>query len=146
MTTELAINVIKNTKKIKVNEAGEYLVLNFDDQEFIPRLMALINDVENMAQNGIAQEAELNAMSETNEKEFYSKITAKANYDLKVCRELKEKIDATFQDEVCRKVFGNIVPSVALYAEFFAQLKTVIIGFAEESKNKIRKHTEKYHE
>lgn len=144
MNNELALVITRGAKRIKVNENGEYITLNFDDQAFLPRFLNLLQEVENMAAEGEAKEAELQAMAESNDKELFAKISAKANYDLQLCRELGAKIDAAFNDAVCRKVFGDIVPSVTLYAEFFAQLKTMIEGFANESKTKMQKYTEKY--
>lgn len=146
MNTELAIMLQRGEKRIKVNEAGEYITLNFDDQSFVPRLLNLMQEVEQMAEDGAAKEAEIAAMPTKTEKEHFAQLAAKADYDLQVCRVLMAKIDAAFADAVCRKVFGNIVPSVALIGEFFAQLKGVIIKLGEErEKNSpMWKYTEKY--
>lgn len=144
MNAELNLMITRGAKRIKVNEQGEYITLNFDDQAFLPRFLTLMQEVEEMVAEGSAKETELNAMSEADEKEFIAKIKAKADYDLQVCRKLAEKVDEAFNDNVCQKVFGNIVPSVALFAEFFAQLKTLVEGFAKESTEKMRKHIGKY--
>lgn len=146
MNTELELLFIHGEKRIKINEAGEYITLNFDDQSFLPRLLNLMQEVEQMAEEGTAKEAEIAAMPVETEKERFEQIAAKANYDLQMCRKLSAKIDAAFGDAVCRKAFGNIVPSVALIGEFFAKLKEVIEKLVKEREENspIRKYIEKY--
>lgn len=144
MKTELAIMLQRGEKRIKVNEAGEYITLNFDDQAFLPRLFNLIQEVEQMAEEGAAKEAEIAALPSDTAAERYAQIAEKVKYDLRVCRELAAKVDAAFGDAVCRKVFGDIVPSVALFGQFFAQLKGVIEKLAAEREEKLKKYTENY--
>lgn len=147
MNTGLEIMLMSGAKHIKVNEAGEYITLNFDDQSFLPRILNLMREVEQMAEEGSIKEAEIAAMPVETEKDQYAQIIEKSNYDLQVCRKLCAKIDAAFGDAVCRKVFGNIVPSVALIGQFFSELKNVIEKLAKEREENspMRKYTEKYH-
>ena len=65
-------------------------------------------------------------------------------FSAQLCRELKTEVDAAFRDHVCEKVFGNITPSLELFAEFFRQLHPFIKEAAVERNKRIRKYTEKY--
>ena len=148
MSAEMTLNVSKNIKRIKVNEEGEYIELNLDDQTVIPRLVALMNEFENAADEYTQKAAEIGELSEETPQEAKAKISAAANLNLEVCTMLKQKVDEAFQDQVCKKVFGDVVPSVAAFAEFFAQFGELLSKFskeiAEERKKRIGKYTDKY--
>lgn len=149
MASELTINVSKNIKRIKVNEDGEFIILNLDDQAVIPRLIGLMKEFEAAADEYTKKSAEIADLPEETAEEHNSKIAASAAFNLEVCTMLKQKVDEAFQDEVCRKVFGDITPSVTAFAEFFAQMGELLgkfsKEFAEERQQRIRKYTEKYH-
>lgn len=148
MASEVTLNVSKNVKRIKVNEAGEYIVMNLDDQTFIPRLIDLMKGFETAADEYMKKSAEIDSLPEETQQERMAKVAVSAAFNLEVCSMLKQKVDAAFQDEVCRKVFGDITPSVSAFAEFFEQLGALLKQFsaekAEESQRKIAKYTEKY--
>ena len=148
MTNEMTLNVSKNVKRIKVNEAGEFITMNLDDQTFVPRLINLMSEFEAASDEYMKKSAEIGAMQEGTQKEQKEKIAAAAAFNLEICTMLKQKVDDAFQDQVCRKVFGDIVPSVTAFAEFFAQINDLLSKFskelAEERQKKITKYTEKY--
>lgn len=149
MASELTISVSKNVKRIKVNEDGEFITLNLDDQAVIPRLIGLMKEFEAAADEYTKKSAEIADLPEETVEEHNSKIAASAAFNLEVCTELKQKVDAAFQDDVCRKVFGDITPSVTAFAEFFAQLGDLLKKFSKESEGerqkRIDKYTAKYH-
>lgn len=148
MSNEMMLSVSKNIKRIKVNEAGEYITLNFDDQSLLPRLVDLMKEFEAVADEYTIKSAEIGTMPEDTQRERIAKISTEAKFTMEICTQLKQKVDAAFHDEVCRKVFGDITPSVSAFAEFFDQLGGLLRKFAaerdEEFKRKTAKYTEKY--
>ena len=145
-----SLRVERQAKKIQVNDQGEYIVLNLDDQQFLPALLELMNDFKNLAEKNEARIREIEEMPDGTEKEYMTKVEVSAAFNLEVCKELKQRIDQTFRDDVCRKVFGDIVPSVTAFAEFFDQLGELIQRFTEERRTvqneRVAKYTAKYHQ
>lgn len=148
MNSELSLSVSKNIKRIQVNEAGEYITMNLNDQEFVPRLIRLMKEFEAAADECNEKSSIIDVMPEETQQERMKKIEAAADFKLQICREMKGKVDDAFQDEVCRKVFGHVTPSVAAFAEFFDQIGALLKRFgdekAEERRRKIAKYTDKY--
>lgn len=148
MSTEMTLSVSRNVKRIKVNEAGEYIEVNLDDQAVIPRLVALMNEFEEAADEYTRKAAEIGELPEETPQESKAKISAAANLNLEVCTMLKQKVDEAFHDRVCNKIFGDVIPSVAAFAEFFAQFGELLSKFskeiADERKKRIGKYTDKY--
>lgn len=143
-----SLRVSSQTKKIKVNERGEYITLDFGDQRFLPDLLALMDEFKNAEARYGARAAEIDAMPESTPDESMAKISATAAFNLELCTNLKQRVDETFRDEVCRKVFGDITPSVVAFTEFFDQLGDVIRSFKVEQdeaiQKKIGRYTDKY--
>lgn len=144
-----SLRVERQAKKIQVNDQGEYIVLNLDDQQFLPELLGLMNDFKGIAEKNEARVHEIEAMPDGTDKEYMAKVEASAAFNLEVCKVLKQRIDQTFHDDVCRKVFGNIIPSITAFAEFFDQLGELIKKFTEERRavqnERVAKYTAKYH-
>lgn len=145
-----SLRVERQEKKIQVNDQGEYIILNLDDQQFLSALLELINDFNGVAEKNEPRVREIEAMPDGTDKERMEKVGASAAFNLEVCKDLKQRIDQTFHDDVCRKVFGNIVPGIAAFAEFFDQLGELIKKFAEERRTvqneRVAKYTAKYHQ
>ena len=144
-----SLRVERQAKKIQVNDQGEYIVLNLDDQQFLPELLGLMNDFKGIAEKNENRAREIDEMPDGTDKEYMAKAEKSAAFNLEVCEELKQRVDQTFHDDVCRKVFGDIVPSIAAFAEFFDQLGELIKKFTEERRvaqnERVAKYTTKYH-
>jgi len=148
MSNEMKLNVSSNVKRIQVNDAGEYITLNLDDQSLIPRLLELMKDFEAASKEHTSRAAEIDAMAEDADDDRMAKVAAEAEFNLEICTTLKQKVDDAFGDEVCRKVFGDIVPGVSAFAEFFDQLGSLMKQFGAErtaeAQKRIAKYTDKY--
>lgn len=138
------IRVDRRSKKIEVNDEGEFIVLPFGDQEFVPKMLSLLNEFEEYAKQQRERAAEIDAMPENTEK-----LTAAANLNLEACRILTGKVNDLFGEDACTKIFGPGVPSLFAFADFFDQLAPFVHKFADEeaelSRERIRKYSEKYH-
>lgn len=146
MEKEFSLKVSKNIKHIKVNDEDEYITINLDDQTFIPRLIELMEECKEAAESFEGRSAEISKMPEGTQADSMKKIAESAAANLEMCSMLKAKIDEAFHDEVCRKVFGEITPSMAMFAEFFEQLGGLLKKFGSERNARLEKYTKKYHE
>lgn len=117
---------IKSGIDVKVNDQGDTIKIRTDDAVFIQGFYDLVDTIQNIKNN---LQGEMEGKSE---REKIS-VTIKHN------REVMNGIDALFGDETCRKVFGDIVPSTYLLADFFHQLIPIVEQYANERKKEIEK-------
>lgn len=131
-------------KTIEVNDQGESIAVNLNDAAMMTEYLSLIGEFEEASKKVAAMTADLTGAPE----ERLQKVKDAAALNLEVCTKLKGRVDEVFHDEVCRKVFGDIVPALPSFADFFAQLGALMREFnderAAESQARIAKYTEKY--
>lgn len=121
------IRISNGVKKIEVNDDGEFILLPVSDDGFVLNFYRLMEDIKKRG-NELSEEI---GGEET--VDYVEKIVA-------VEREIKQKVDALFGDGTCKKVFGDILPSMDLFVEFFGSL----VPFLEEYKNERTAKMEKY--
>lgn len=136
LNLENAIKINRSITTITVNEAGDKITLDLDDQEFISRM------VESVEQFG----REANELKATHEKNNDLKAVAAASIDL--CRRWKTALDELLGNGTCEKVFGNVTPGVVAFADFFDQLGDILrkeqFNRVITQNEKVKKYTEKY--
>lgn len=116
---ENKIRISSCTKKIEVNDAGEYIVLPLSDDSFVTRFYRMLAGIQEAAK----QTAKADPESAADIMKTVDEIVA-------VERETRQKVDELFGAETCRKVFGDVLPSMDLFVDFFAAL----VPFFEEYK------------
>lgn len=121
------IRISNGVKKIEVNDDGEFILLPVSDDGFVLSFYRLMEDIKKRG-NELSEEI---GGEET--VDSVEKIVA-------VEREIKQKVDTLFGDGTCKKVFGDILPSMDLFVEFFGSL----VPFLEEYKNERTAKMEKY--
>lgn len=121
------IRISNGVKKIEVNDDGEFILLPVSDDGFVLSFYRLMEDIK---KKGGELSEEIGGEETVDSVE---KIVA-------VEREIKQKVDALFGDGTCKKVFGDILPSMDLFVEFFGSL----VPFLEEYKNERTAKMEKY--
>ncbi len=139
------ITIGSTAKKIAVNDAGEYIVLDARDQRFMTELLDLVQNfkgMEQVYQDGLDK---INAMPTDTEEQRVAKCAAACKFNSDVCEDLRQRVDKLFKDDVCRKVFGPITPGVYEFAQFFEQLAPIVKQAQEERAARIRKYTDRYH-
>lgn len=108
---------------IKVNDQGDTISMNVDDQRFIDKFYDLIETFDKSTavirgkQNAGEREKLKNLISET------EKIMA--------------GIDDIFGKDACKKIFGDIVPSPVLIADFFDQMIPITRNYTNERQKMI---------
>jgi len=112
---------------IEVNDDGETIVMNAESQGFIEKFYGLIEKIDNVSKDMQSEEVQ-----QLGEREQIQKMIAKT-------KTLMQEIDDMFGPESCRKIFGNIVPSPYLIAEFFEQLEPIAQRYVDERQKEIAK-------
>lgn len=138
------ITVDSGIKKIEVNDKGECITFSTRDQAFIVGLVALVQDFDKKKEEYRAKLAEVEAMPSDTQEEQIARAVAACDFNMKICGQLKQQVDETFHDDVCRKVFGDITPTVDAFAEFFIQLAPLVSIAQAEQHERVRKYTDKY--
>lgn len=130
------IRISRSLTKITVNENGDTIELDLNDQEFVSRLVQTVTHFEEEAQE--LKKAHSNS----------DDLEMVANASIELCRRWKTDLDELLGDGTCEKVFGPITPGVAAFADFFDQLGDILNREQRErtkiQNEKVKKYTEKY--
>ncbi|HIW14913.1 MAG TPA: hypothetical protein H9691_05665 [Firmicutes bacterium] len=132
-----SIRVDTGVKKIEVNDEGETISLNFADQSFPARYFAMVDEFQ-AQQDVFRQEAEqLDREREEKKLSEYDHSRKVAAFNLKIHEFFKDRVDGLFGEGTCRKVFGDIVPSLDLYVDFINQLAPYFEKYSKERQKKL---------
>lgn len=125
------IRLQRNIKRIEVNDDGEFITLDFDDLNLPYKFYGMVRKFEKDRVNFAAELEEKlkNGSPEDNTDELIA-----AERSLNVY--LLGAVDEVFGEGTCRKVYGNILPSVEMHLQFFDALRPY---FEEEAKRRQRK-------
>ena len=126
-------------KKIEVNDQGRhYLPSILRDQSFPARYFAMVDEFE--AQQEVFQKEAEALDREFEEKQLsdYERSRKAAAFNLKVHAFFQGAGWTAFWVKgTCRKVFGDIVPSVDLYVDFINQLAPYFEKYGKERQKKL---------
>lgn len=125
------IRAVRNVKKIEVNDNGEFIMLDFDDLELPYRYYSMIKKIEK-DRTKFAKE-----LAERLKKEHAgvcAEELVKAEHEMNVY--FRDAVDEVFGKGTCRKVYGDILPSLEMHLQFFDALRPY---FEEESKRRQEK-------
>lgn len=134
------IRVRTGDLRVEVNDRGECITLPFSDQSFPNRVFAMTERLQTRAEEARAEEAALRAAYPGEADELpYLKETAALNE--KLHRALMAEVDGVFGEGTCRKVFGDIVPEIGLFEDFFRQLTPFFEQYGRERAEKLAKYS-----
>ena len=120
---------VKSGIVVNVNDDGDTITINVEDQSFIDKLFGFYDRIDS-----VANEIDTPEMKEKNEREQLEIVIEKT-------REIMRDIDGMFGADSCKKVFGDIIPSPYLIADFLDQLVPSANQYMDERQKKI---AEKY--
>lgn len=132
------IRVNTGEKKIEVNDNGDFITLNFGDHDFPNRFFAMLDRVQKLAEEAGPQETAIRETFESGSMELARELT---KLDCTVHRAIMEEVDGLFGADTCRKVFGDIVPGVELFDDFFQQLLPYFEQFGKERAERLSKYS-----
>ena len=125
------IRITRNIKRIEVNDQGEYIVLDFDDLDLPYRYYNMLRRLE---QDRIRFNAELTEKLKGKTDEEATTELIEAERRLNVY--FRDAVDEVFGEGTCRKVYGDILPSMDMHLQFFDELRPF---FEEEAKRRREK-------
>lgn len=132
------IRVNTGAKKIEVNDNGDYIVLNFGDNSLPDRFFAMVDRVQDRANKAVPEAEKIEAQHEKGS-EGYMRATAALWRS--VHEDLMAEIDSFFGPGTCKKVFGDIVPGIELYDDFFTQLMPYFEEAGKERAQRMSKYS-----
>ena len=132
------IRVQNGAKKIEVNDSGDSIVLNFGGHQFPSRFFALLDRVQALAEEAEPREAEIQAAHPAGSLERNRRL---AELDREIHQAIAAEVDGLFGEGTCRKVFGDILPGVELFDDFFTQLMPYFEQAGKERADRMRKYS-----
>lgn len=130
------IRVGTSVKKIEVNDNGEFITLNFSDNSFPDRFFSMLDHIQKRAEDVRTQEDEIR-------EQFGEDGSARAAAALyrQFHEDIMGEVDGLFGPDTCRKVFGDIVPGIELFDDFFTQLIPYFEEYGRERARKLGKYS-----
>lgn len=120
------IRVSSGVKKIEVNDQGEYILLPLSDDSFVSRFYKLLDEIKRTGE-GLAKSTDTPDIT-----------TVDSIVELE--KSVRAKTDELFGAETCRKVFGDVLPSMDLFVEFFGLLVPYFEDYKQERLAKMNKY------
>ncbi len=122
------IRLQRNIKRIEVNDNGEYITLDFDDLELPYRYYGMLKKLE---KDRVKFSAELAEKLKGKPASVCTEELVNAERELNIY--FRDAVDEVFGEGTCRKVYGDILPSVEMHLQFFDALRPY---FEEEAKRR----------
>ena len=110
---------------VNVNDDGDTIVINTEDQRFMDNFLLLTEKLDKISKE--ANAPELESKSEREQLQYLMEKT----------KIIMADIDGLFGKDACKKVFGDIIPSPYLIADFFDQMIPIAEKYMDERQRKI---------
>lgn len=122
------IRIQRNIKFIEVNDEGEFITLDFDDLELPYRFYGMVKKLE---KDRVRFAKELDEKLKGKPARACSEELVEAERKLNIY--FRDAVDEVFGEGTCRKVYGDILPSLEMHMQFFDLLRPY---FEEEAKRR----------
>ena len=126
-----SIRIDTGIKRIEVNDAGDYITLNFSDQSFLPRFMEMAKEIQGM---GDEISAKIDQIETTDDVE---KSLQQAQINADACKRVADQIDQIFGENTCMKVFATDCPAIDLVTDFIAALLPYFTDYVDSRQKKL---------
>lgn len=125
------IRLQRNIKRIEVNDEGEFITLDFDDLDFPYRYYGMIKRLEK----------ERAALAEKAAKPIgKDELEELADEERRLNISFRDAVDEVFGEGTCRKVYGDILPSLETHLQFFNALRPYFAREAERRRARMNKY------
>lgn len=122
------IRIQRNVKRIEVNDNGEFITLDFDDLNLPYRYYGMLKKLE---KDRAKFTNELAEKLKDKPKDICTEELVNAERELNIY--FRDAVDEVFGEGTCRKVYGDILPSLEMHMKFFDALRPY---FEEEAKHR----------
>lgn len=131
-----SIRVSSNIKKIEVNDNGDYITLNFNDRSFPSKFYSLMDQFESKKIEVESKLTEISSITDETEK-----TKEMLHLDMEIHKWLSKEVDNIFGEDTCKKVFGNVIPNIFLYVDFFDQITPFFVEYVNFQKQLSSKYS-----
>lgn len=114
-------------KKVEINDSGDYIVIPMGDNTFPQRVIDFSKKAEEQYNVLLEKEIELKG----------SDIEILSNMRADILSNVGRLFDGLFGDGSCKKVFGNLAPSMDIMVSFMEQIAPLVNKFATERQSEI---------
>lgn len=104
------IRIARNIKRIEVNGNGEFITLDFDDLNLPYRYYGMLKRLEKDRVK-FAQELQEKLRDKTSMNSAEELVNAERDLNIY----FRDAIDEVFGEGTCRKVYGDILPSIDMH-------------------------------
>lgn len=125
------IRISRNIKRIEVNDNGEFITLDFDDLNLPYRFYAMLKRLE---KDRIKFAQQLQERLKDKSGADSTEELVEAEHGLNIY--FRDAVDEVFGEGTCRKVYGDILPSIDMHLQFFDSIRPY---FEEEAKRRQQK-------
>ncbi len=130
------IRLQRNIKRIEVNDNGEFITLDFDDLNLPYRYYGMIKKFE---KDRVKFAAELAEKLKGKLSSVCSGELVEAERKLNIY--FRDAVDEVFGEGTCRKVYGDILPSLEMHLQFFDALRPYFEEEAERRRERMNKYS-----
>ena len=130
------IRIQRNVKRIEVNDNGDILELDFDDLNLPYAFYGMIKQFETDRAKFTKELAE--KIKDKSDAET-ADVFVEAERELNIY--MRDAIDKVFGEGTCRKVYGDILPSVEMHMQFFDALRPYFEEEAKRRQEKMNKYS-----
>ena len=135
------IKVDNGTRRIGVNDDGDYIELSLADVTLFDRFASAVEWFEKKQAELTAYDADFKARHSGDE-DNAAAVMETVHKRAEVFSECCQKLDDVFGKDCCLKVFGNIIPDEGPIMDFLDQMTPIMASMAQERGEKLRA---KYH-
>lgn len=132
------IRIARNVKRIEVNDEGEFIELDFDDLNLPYKYYSMLKQFE---KDRTKFTAELTEKLKGKNAEESAAEFVEAERQLNIY--FRDAVDEVFGKDTCRKVYGDILPSVEMHMQFFDALRPYFEEEAERRRRKMDRYSAK---
>lgn len=132
------IRITRNIKRIEVNDNGEFISLDFDDLNLPYRYYGMLKRLEKDRVK-FAQELQEKLRDKTGMDSAEELVNAERDLNIY----FRDAIDEVFGEGTCRKVYGDILPSIDMHLQFFDAIRPYFEEEAQRRRQKMNKYSAK---
>lgn len=114
-------------KRVEINDSGDYIVIPMGDNTFPQRVIEFSKKAEEQYNILLEKEKELRG----------SDVEIISNMRAGILLNVGLLFDGLFGDGSCKKVFGNLAPSMDIMVSFMEQIAPLVNKFATERQSEI---------
>lgn len=125
-------------KRIEVNDQGDCIVLNLNDSSLPDRFISMMDQFQEQTSQAKKKAKEIEDQCEAGSE---AAIRATASLYRELHENVMRAVDGLFGPDTCKKVFGDIVPDIELFNDFFKQLIPYLEEFGQERAQRMSKYS-----